>query len=42
MALMSLPFPAGGSRYFTEDLETVTAVLEIPVEDPRFYVCPDT
>ena len=42
--MMSLSFPAGGSLYFTEDLEKhVTARgLAIPLENERFCVGPDT
>ena len=40
--MMALPFPAGGSLYFTKDLEKVAPGLGVPMEDPRFCVGPDT
>ncbi|KAI0044477.1 kinase-like protein [Auriscalpium vulgare] len=40
--MMSLSFPAGGSLYFTEDLEKVAMGLGIPLDDERFCVGPDT
>ncbi|KAI0772853.1 kinase-like domain-containing protein [Trametes elegans] len=40
--IMSQPFPAGGSLYFTEDLEKVAPGLGVPLEDKRFCVGPDT
>lgn len=40
--MISLPFPAGGSLYFTEDLEKVAKGLGVPLEDKRFCVGPDT
>lgn len=40
--MMSQPFPAGGSLYFTEDLEKVAPGLGVPLEDKRFCVGPDT
>ncbi|KAG5728151.1 hypothetical protein E4T56_gene19283 [Termitomyces sp. T112] len=40
--MMSLPFPAGGSLYFTKDLEKVAKGLGVPLEDKRFCVGPDT
>ena len=40
--MMSLQFPAGGSLYFTEDLERVAKGLGVPLEDKRFSVGPDT
>nr|GAT46297.1 predicted protein [Mycena chlorophos] len=40
--MMSRPFPAGGSLYFTEDLEKVAPGLGVPLEDKRFCVGPDT
>ena len=40
--IMSLPFPAGGSLYFTKDLEKVAPGLGVPLEDKRFCVGPDT
>ncbi|EIW76253.1 hypothetical protein CONPUDRAFT_139669 [Coniophora puteana RWD-64-598 SS2] len=41
-AMMSLSFPAGGSLYFTKDLEKVATGLDIPLEDERFCIGPDT
>jgi hypothetical protein len=40
--VMSLAFPAGGSLYFTEDLEKVAKGLGVPLENERFCVGPDT
>ena len=40
--MMSLPFPAGGSLYFTKDLDKVTPGLGVPLKDTRFCVGPDT
>ena len=40
--MMSLPFPAGGSLYFTKDLEKVAPGLGVPLDDRRFCVGPDT
>lgn len=40
--MMSQPFPAGGSLYFTKDLEKVASGLGVPLEDERFCVGPDT
>lgn len=40
--MMSLSFPAGGSLYFTRDLEKVSPGLGIQLEDKRFCVGPDT
>ena len=39
---MSLSFPAGGSLYYTHDLEKVARGLGVPLEDGRFCVGPDT
>ena len=39
--MMSLSFPAGGSLYFTKDLEKVAKGLSIPLGDSRFCVGPD-
>ncbi|KAI9507088.1 kinase-like domain-containing protein [Russula earlei] len=39
--MMSLSFPAGGSLYFTKDLEKVASGLGIPLDDKRFCVGPD-
>lgn len=41
-SMMALSFPAGGSLYFTKDLEKVSAGAGIPLEDKRFSVGPDT
>ena len=46
--MMSIAFPAGGSLYYTEDLENLTARVSGPagpgitLEDKRFCVGPDT
>jgi Phosphotransferase enzyme family len=40
--MMSIPFPAGGSLYYSNDLETVAGSPGIPLEDERFCVGPDT
>ncbi|KAL1675240.1 kinase-like domain-containing protein [Schizophyllum commune] len=40
--MMSLSFPAGGSLYFTKDLEKVAPGLGAPLDDERFSVGPDT
>ena len=40
--MMSLTFPAGGSLYYTRDLEKVAKRLGIPLEDERFCIGPDT
>ena len=40
--MMSQSFPAGGSLYFTKDLEKVAPGLGVPLEDKRFCVGPDT
>lgn len=40
--VMSEAFPAGGSLYFTKDLEKVAPGLGVPLEDGRFCVGPDT
>jgi len=40
--MMSIPFPAGGSLYYTSDLEKKVAVgKSIPLNDKRFCVGPD-
>ncbi|TBU26130.1 kinase-like domain-containing protein [Dichomitus squalens] len=39
--MMSLSFPAGGSLYFTKDLEKVAPGLGVPLDDKRFCVGPD-
>ena len=40
--MMSIPFPAGGSLYYTKDLEKVTNKSGILLDDARFCVGPDT
>jgi len=40
--MMAQSFPAGGSLYFTKDLEKVATGLGVPLEDKRFCVGPDT
>jgi hypothetical protein len=40
--IMSIPFPAGGSLYYSKDLEMLTGSPGIPLEDERFCVGPDT
>ncbi|KAF5354038.1 hypothetical protein D9756_006957 [Leucocoprinus leucothites] len=40
--MMSIAFPAGGSLYYTEDLEKVDGTPGITLEDKRFCVGPDT
>ena len=39
--MMSIPFPAGGSLYYTNDLEKVAGRTGIPLNDERFCVGPD-
>ena len=40
--VMSIPFPAGGSLYYTTDLEKVAGRRGIPLDDNhRFCVGPD-
>ena len=39
--MMSIPFPAGGSLYYTADLEKVAGGRGIPLDDGRFCVGPD-
>jgi aminoglycoside phosphotransferase (APT) family kinase protein len=39
--MMSIPFPAGGSLYYTKDLEKVAGRTGIPLNDERFCVGPD-
>lgn len=39
--MMSIPFPAGGSLYYTNDLEKVAGRTGIPFNDERFCVGPD-
>lgn len=40
--LMSISFPAGGSLYYTHDLEKLAGRAAIPLKDERFCVGPDT
>ena len=40
--LMSIPFPGGGSLYYTNDLGKVEGATGIPLSDERFCVGPDT
>lgn len=40
--MMSISFPAGGSLYYTHDLEKMTGKMAIPLEDERFCIGPDT
>ncbi|KAJ6587357.1 protein kinase subdomain-containing protein PKL CAK Fmp29 [Mycena sp. CBHHK59/15] len=39
--MMSIPFPAGGSLYYTNDLEKVARRTGIPLNDEGFCVGPD-
>jgi hypothetical protein len=39
--LMSIPFPAGGSLYYTSDLEKVGGRKGIPLDDGRFCIGPE-
>lgn len=39
--MMSIPFPAGGSLYHTDDLEKLAGRTGIPFSDQRFCVGPD-
>ena len=39
--MMSIPFPAGGSLYYTNDLEKVAGRMGIPLNDERFCIGPD-
>ena len=39
--MMSIPFPAGGSLYYTTDLEKVAGSRGIPLDDGLFCVGPD-
>ncbi|KAF9786065.1 protein kinase subdomain-containing protein PKL/CAK/Fmp29 [Thelephora terrestris] len=39
--MMSITFPAGGSLYYTKDLEKVAGRTGIPLNDERFCVGPD-
>ncbi|KAL0958523.1 hypothetical protein HGRIS_000664 [Hohenbuehelia grisea] len=39
--MMSIPFPAGGSIYHTNDLEKMTGKMGIPLEDENFCIGPD-
>ena len=38
---MSIPFPAGGSLYYPDDLEKIAGKRGIPLSDQRFCVGPD-
>jgi hypothetical protein len=40
--MMSIHFPAGGSLYYSKDLEMVAGNPGIPLEDKRFCIGPDT
>lgn len=40
--MMSIYFPAGGSLYYTQDLEKMAGVTGVPLEDKRFSMGPDT
>lgn len=40
--MMSIPFPAGGSIYYTQYLEKIAWRPIIPLKDERFCVGPDT
>lgn len=40
--MMWIDFPAGGSLYYTKDLEKVTGGPGIPLKDDRFSIGPDT
>lgn len=40
--MTSVLFPAGGSLYYTSDLENVARGPGVPLEDERFCVGPDT
>lgn len=40
--MMSINFPAGGSLYYTEDLEKIAGVPGIRLEDERFCIGPET
>ncbi|KAL5522495.1 hypothetical protein ACEPAG_8511 [Sanghuangporus baumii] len=40
--MMTIAFPAGGSLYYTQDMEKVAGRPGIPLEDTRFCVGPDT
>jgi hypothetical protein len=39
--MMSIPFPAGGSLYYTDNLEKAAGRMGIPLNDGRFCVGPD-
>ena len=39
--MMSIPFPAGGSLYYTSDLEKVAGETGIPLDDKSFCIGPD-
>ncbi|KAL5499239.1 hypothetical protein ACEPAH_1757 [Sanghuangporus vaninii] len=40
--MMTIAFPAGGSLYYSQDLEKVAGKSGIPLDDARFCVGPDT
>ncbi|GJE85492.1 hypothetical protein PsYK624_015710 [Phanerochaete sordida] len=40
--MMSLSFPAGGSLYYTKDLDRLAGGLGVPLKDGHFCVGPDT
>ncbi|KAF7370219.1 Protein kinase subdomain-containing protein PKL CAK Fmp29 [Mycena sanguinolenta] len=40
--MMSVAFPAGGSLYYSRELEKITGSPGIPLKDERFCVGPDT
>ena len=40
--MMAITFPAGGSLYYTRDLEKMVKMPGIALEDERFSVGPDT
>jgi hypothetical protein len=40
--MMSMSFPAGGSLYYTRDLEQLAGDVVVPLEDKQFCVGPDT
>lgn len=39
--MMSIPFPVGGSLYYTKDLEKATGRTGIALDDDRFCIGPD-
>jgi len=40
--MMSLSFPAGGSLYFSKDLDKAATGLGMPLDDKQFCIGPDT